>query len=191
MKACKLNKMEEVEVRQFNDLPEIEKKELEIEANLHRQNFTWQEECVAKAKVHALKQKIFGEAVQGHESKGWGIKDTAAALDENPATISIDIQLARGMRAFPELLKEKNKSSAYKKLKQMQLNLMQEELAKRMKQKGVIDAPNIICGNCVEEMKKMQSGSVDLVLTDPPYGIEIEDSQTFGRQMEARYKCYR
>jgi DNA modification methylase len=183
LKACKMNKMEIVEVRMFNELPEIEKKELEIEANLHRQNFTWQEECVAKAKIHALKQKIYGAAVKGHDTNGkWGLKDTAQALGENIATVSIDIQLARGMRAFPELLKEKNKNTAYKKLKQLQENILQEELAKRMKQKGIIDAPNVIHGNCIEEMGKMEACSVDAIITDPPYGIEVEDSQTFGRQ---------
>lgn len=180
LKACKLNKMEEIEVRMFNDLPEIEKKELEIEANLHRQDFTWQEECVAKAKVHTLKQKIFGSAVKGHDSKGWGIADTAKALDENPATISIDLQLARGMKAFPELMKEKNKSTAYKKLKVLQENMLQEELAKRMKVRGIIDAPNVIHGNCIEEMRKMKAESIDLILTDPPYGIDVNEAQTFG-----------
>ena len=31
----------------------------------------------------------------------------------------------------------------------------------------------IICGDCVEVMKEMESDSVDLVVTDPPYGIGI------------------
>jgi len=29
----------------------------------------------------------------------------------------------------------------------------------------------IICGDCIEVMKEMESDSVDLVVTDPPYGI--------------------
>ncbi len=29
----------------------------------------------------------------------------------------------------------------------------------------------IICGNCLEVLKQIPDGSVDLVLTDPPYGI--------------------
>jgi len=28
----------------------------------------------------------------------------------------------------------------------------------------------LICGNCLEEMKKIKDGSVDMVLADPPYG---------------------
>lgn len=32
---------------------------------------------------------------------------------------------------------------------------------------GVIE---LIHGDCIEEMKKIESGSIDMVLTDPPYG---------------------
>lgn len=30
---------------------------------------------------------------------------------------------------------------------------------------------NLLCGDCIEEMKKFEPDSVDLILTDPPYGI--------------------
>jgi site-specific DNA-methyltransferase (adenine-specific) len=36
---------------------------------------------------------------------------------------------------------------------------------------------DLIHGDCLEEMKKIPDGSVDLVLTDPPYGLNIEYSQ--------------
>lgn len=34
----------------------------------------------------------------------------------------------------------------------------------------------LIHGDCLEEMKKIPDGSVDLVLTDPPYGIKISSN---------------
>lgn len=30
---------------------------------------------------------------------------------------------------------------------------------------------NLILGDCLEEMNKMTAGSVDMILTDPPYEI--------------------
>lgn len=30
----------------------------------------------------------------------------------------------------------------------------------------------IICGNCLEVMKDIPDKSIDLVLTDPPYGVD-------------------
>jgi len=45
----------------------------------------------------------------------------------------------------------------------------------------------IINGDCIEEMKKLESGSVDLILTDPPYGtiknlINKERPKSWGRE---------
>ena len=31
---------------------------------------------------------------------------------------------------------------------------------------------NLMLGDCLERMKEIPSGSVDLVLTDPPYRVE-------------------
>ena len=181
LKAHQLLKMEFIEVRHLSELNELQKKEIELEENLHRKDFTWSEEVTAKARLHTLKQQIHGAAVKGHDSEGWRLKDTAIALGEPVGTVSMDIQLARGLKAFPELLKEKSKTVAYKKLKNLQENILQEELAKRMKKIGILDNPSIINGNCIEEMGKMQSESVDLILTDPPYGIDVDESHTFGR----------
>jgi len=47
----------------------------------------------------------------------------------------------------------------------------------------------IICGDCIEVMKEMESDSVDLVFTDPPYGMNknfendsLENQEDFNRQ---------
>jgi len=41
---------------------------------------------------------------------------------------------------------------------------------------------NLVLGDCLERMKEIQDGSVDLVLTDPPYNISKENNfSTMGR----------
>jgi len=85
------------------------------------------------------------------------------------------------MKAFPHLMKEKSKTMAYKKLKKAQEAILNEELARRLESKGLTAHPDIIHGNCVEEMAKMPANSVDLILSDPPYGIDVENSHTYGR----------
>lgn len=186
LKACQMLNLEEVEVNYRKDLSEIEKKEIEIEENIRREQFTWPEEVTAKAQLHKLKQSIHGAAVSGHVSEGWKLQDTADALGESKSGVSQDIALARGLKAFPELLKEKSKSVAFKKLKDKQEKILQEELSKRMKDKGIISHPDVIHGNCIEEMMKMPSESIDLILTDPPYGIDIGQAQTFGKTSEQK-----
>ena len=40
----------------------------------------------------------------------------------------------------------------------------------------------IICGDCLTEMKQIESGSIDLILTDPPYNIARKNNfHTMGR----------
>lgn len=180
-KAHQLLRMEEIEVKYMKDLNELEKKEIELEENIQRKAFTWQEEVTAKEQLHKLKQKLHGSAVKGHDSTGWKLKDTAAALGESVGTVSMDVQLAKGMKAFPDLMKEKSKTMAYKKLKKKQEAILQAELARRLESKGITSHPDVINGNCVEEMGKMNAESVDLILTDPPYGIDVEKAHTYGR----------
>ena len=181
-KAHQLLKMTEIEVTYKKDLTTIEKMEIELEENLMRKNFSWQEEVSGKQQVHKLKQQIHGAAVKGHDTEGtWKVKDTAVALGESVGSVSMDLQLARGMKAFPALMKEKSKTAAFKKLKQLQEGILQEELSKRIKSSGAVERPDVICGSCIEEMAKMPAESVDLIVTDPPYGIDIGEAQTFGK----------
>lgn len=37
---------------------------------------------------------------------------------------------------------------------------------------------SIVCGDCLEVMKKIPDGSIDLILTDPPYGIDFLSCRT-------------
>ena len=48
--------------------------------------------------------------------------------------------------------------------------------------RSIISNPNVLCGNCIEEMSKMQGESIDLILTDPPFGIDLGKSQKFSDQ---------
>ena len=187
-KAHVFLKRDTIEAKYIKDLNELEKKEVELEENIQRKAFTWQEEVGAKASLHKLKQKLHGAAIKGHDSKGWGMKDTATALGESTATVSLDIQLARGMKAFPELMKEKNNSTAFKKMRMLQEKILQEELAKRMKKGGMLDRPEVINDSCLSAMAKMDAESFDLIVTDPPYGIDVGKAHTFGRMtMKSTY----
>ena len=39
----------------------------------------------------------------------------------------------------------------------------------------MMEVDRIICGDCLDVMKGLPDNSVDLVLTDPPYGINRSD----------------
>ena len=45
-------------------------------------------------------------------------------------------------------------------------------------------------GNCIEGMKKIPDKSIDLIVTDPPYGINIARNGTVGVGVKAKLKDY-
>lgn len=180
LRACLKLKLECIEAICMAELSDLQKKEIELEENIQRKEFTWQEEVNAKKQLHELKQQLHGPAVRGHVG-GWTVTDTATSLGEGKSSTARDIELAQGIRAFPELAKEKNKSTAHKKLKQLQEGILNQELAKRIRVSKAVAHPEIINGNCVDVLMKMESCSVDLVLTDPPYGIDVDNAHTFKR----------
>jgi len=169
----------EIEVRYYEDLPELKRREIELEENIQREALTWQEEVEAKLILHNLKQSIEGKRKQKAKGGGWGIKDTALTLDESQGTVSQDIKLAEAMRMFPTLAKEKNKTTAFKKYKQLQEGFLRAEVNRRRNTKVV---PNIIHGDCVVETRKMEDKSFDMILADFPYGVDVKNSAGLGKR---------
>lgn len=155
-------------------LSEIQKKEIEIEENLQRKSFTWQEDVRGKEIIHNLKQAIYGKGTQGHKSKGWTITDTAQALGESIGTVSMDVQLAEGLRLYPQLNKETKKTVAFKKYK----GFVERDLRRKLAEVTAGDATSVsellLCGDCITLIDTIASESVDLVVTDPPYGINLD-----------------
>jgi len=172
LRAHKSLGLDEIEVKFIDDVGELEKKEIEVEENIARKSFTWQEEVAAKLIIDQLKRKRYGSAVKGHSSDGWGIKDTADALGESVGQVSMDIQLAEALAIYPELSREKTKTSAYKKFKRLRERDLREELARR----GVVkEMPFIHLGDCAVVMReKIESDSIDLIITDPQFGINLD-----------------
>jgi len=169
---------EEIEAKHLEDLSEEEKKEIELEENIQRESLTWQEEIDAKLILHELKQAKLGKRVQKSGEGSWAIKDTALALNESVGTISMDLQLAKAIKAFPALAKEKNKSTAFKKFKSMQEGFLRAEMNRR-RDKSIV--PNVIHGDCIIKTKKMKDGCYDMILADFPYGVDVSKSAGLGK----------
>jgi site-specific DNA-methyltransferase (adenine-specific) len=151
---------------------------MELEENIQRKAFTAAEEIMAVNELHELKQQIHGVPVQGSNSgKGWKLDDTANALGKTRASVIGDIQLADALKNFPVLANCKTKSDikrAVKGLARIRESVTaMETYEETMKDKvAKYELYNV---DCFEHMKTMADKSVDVLLTDPPYGIDIHD----------------
>lgn len=182
LKACKQLKLKEIECKRKSELTPLEKAELELEENLMRKAFTWQEEIKGKLQIDKIKRKIHGGKTQGSSAPGWGIKDTAMALGESVGSVSMDIQLAEALEQYPQLALEKNKSTAYKKFKRLQEQVIKAEINRRMR--DIEPLSNVILGDCREVLPTITK-PVHLIIADPPWGIRVDQSHGLGKMSGA------
>jgi site-specific DNA-methyltransferase (adenine-specific) len=153
-------------------------KEMELEENIQRKALTPAEEIVAVSELHELKQTIHGAAVQGSDKKiGWRLDDTAETIGKTRASVIESITLAQALKDFPVLANCKTKSDIKRAVKGLQritdsisAQSTYDELLKDKESKFEMHNTD-----CIEFMKGMKDKSVDILMTDPPYGIDIHD----------------
>ncbi len=179
LRACLSLGLEEILVRFYDELDELTAREIELEENIRRKEFTWQEEVLAKAEIDALKRKKYGETPQGSWTKeGWSLRDTARELGQSVGAISQDIQLAKGLELYPELAKEKTKGKALNRLKTLRERELRKALMEKLGEDFEFDLDKVIkMGDCLDLLKNLADNSVDLVVTDPPWGININQTE--------------
>ncbi len=173
-------------------LTEDEALEIEMEENLQREDITWQEEVVARKRLHELKTALYG-TTSNSKKDGWRLQDTAESLGLKKPQIHRDIQLATALESNigAAIAKITTKEKALKVLRNLAEREIHKEIAKLEKKKrernkkgksvGTLDYKgsddsNIKCfnGDCRTIVSTMESESVDMIICDPPYGIGDE-----------------
>jgi len=191
VKANELLKREEIEVKTEENLSLLEAKEIELEENLQRQDLDWVEIVTAKKELDTLKKKLYGAAYISEN--GWGIADTAQALDESESLTKRDIRLARAIEVMPELAKAKTKTEAMKKLKTEKDKIARAELMKRVEARERVEGKKeesvrVICGDAMKVLREIEEGSVDLGIADPPFGVGLDSMAQACEVSISRYK---
>lgn len=157
----------------FEDVvDDYEYRELELEANLHRKDYTPAEEALAIRDLHNLKQDRLGTSGSG-TTDGWTIQKTADLLGKTRGTVYNALEMATLIDAFPELKTAKKKSEIKKAGKALQKlsDAMDGLVAYETSLKRKNDFFEVHNEDAVKHMEQMGTGSVNVLLTDPLYGI--------------------
>jgi site-specific DNA-methyltransferase (adenine-specific) len=200
LRACQLANLTEVEVERREVRDDWERKALELEENICREDLTWQEEVRAKAELHSLYQERYGQTesegghggkrVQRGKDEGWTIDDTAELTGDSHGSLSQDLQLARAIVENPSLLQKETKSAAFKAMTVMRELGMKRELAEvfaSISEKRGEEQIQIINGDSSIILKEFDDESFDFCVTDPEYGIGLHDMQdTFPNRGDVR-----
>ncbi|MBE9592350.1 MAG: ParB N-terminal domain-containing protein [Proteobacteria bacterium] len=160
------------------NLSALEIREIELEENLQREDLSPADEADAIADLHELKQEIYGESTSGKEG-GWKLSDTADAIGKSKGHVIDNIQISKALEDFPELRTLKTKKAIKKAVKGCEM--VAERAAAITVWEDVIekeDTVEILHKDAVLDMTEIPDGSIDILLTDPKYGIEIDKIAT-------------
>lgn len=167
------------------EVDELRIKAIEAEENIKRKELTWQETVLAKKRLLDLMVLIHGPATGGRptrsehlgiSSSGFGINRLAALLGESNAQTSKDIELAELITNVPSLAKAETKEAARRQV--MLATTVAAALQQQKLNPPKVDAKwTLYEGDFLLNVSNIEPSSIDLVLTDPPYG---EDTQGMG-----------
>lgn len=169
--------------------------ELELEENVQRKELTWQERQDAIAKMHRIKQ-----AQAKKEGKEWTVDQSATLLGMAKRTIYNAIELSEAAKTDPEIGKADTAFGAMQRLtRSKDLRKRQEAVQVRAlaEEIGMASKRNIrvVQGDALERMSEIDDGSLDYVITNPPYGVDIEkiftsDKKIYGVDDEATISAF-
>lgn len=166
-RASILAGLSEVPVISYDSLSLIERKIVELEENVCREELDWQDQAELHRQIDELKKKV---------NPNWTQKQTAEMTHLSPAMISRQIDVAKKLRDNPQLKEKIGKldfNSATKVIANEEKIKKVERLQAQGKLQITTDLLNI---DCRTGLKGLADRSIDLLLTDPPYGLEaLED----------------
>lgn len=187
----------------LGELSELEAEEAELDENLKRKDLTWQEHAAAVARLHDLRQRqqesameealasgqLSGDASETAEAfPKHTIADTARELHGRDdgyyqANTRQDILLAKHLDN-PAVASAKSPKEAFKILKRQEEAESNRQLAQTIGKSFSADAHRLLNVNCLDFMADPANhGYFDIILTDPPYGMNAQDFDDAGGKL--------
>ena len=165
----------------FKDcVDDLTMRELELEENIQRKQFTPAEECKAIADLHALKQARFGESISGKKG-GHTLEDTAKLIGKSKAKVIEAISVADAVNKFPELGKCKTTSEIKKAAKAIEQVATRATKAEAYKSEiAKEESLPFTIKHCEASTlyTSLTDNAIDILITDPPYFIDIDKTAT-------------
>ena len=169
---------ETVPVVTLGELSPLEAEEAELDENLKRRDLSWQERAEAIARLHRLRTaqaEAIGAAAPSmldthNEAKDSGY--TTARAQDTRAEILLADHLDN-----PDVAKAKSATDALKVLKRQEEQAKSIALAEKVGASYNSSAHSLFHIDCLQWMGNCPDNTFDVILTDPPYGM---NAQAFG-----------
>jgi site-specific DNA-methyltransferase (adenine-specific) len=171
----------EVPVLELNEtLSPSEIKNAELEENIRREELPWQDRIQALAEIHALRVSAVPGSTLARTADG--LAASGGVLSADGKVITAPHHIAEKLREAtilaqhlhkPEISKARNATEAYHLVMAAEEKAFAAELIKRNPQSATSSSNDcsVRFGSLISILPTIESGIVDLVLADPPYGI--------------------
>lgn len=194
LRALKILRWETAPCRLYSSLSELQRTELELEENIKRKSLTWQEEIKLTEKMVRLKRE---------QDPSLTIKNDLSGDELSAKTLQRNLFLSKMSELHPEILKEKDKANAMRKAERIQESKIRKLLVQasggqsimNTSQDGENSIPSFTLNgvtlynqDCLQGLKNLPNESIDLLITDFPFGVKLDKNADFNKSWDQVYE---
>lgn len=192
-RACEMLGMESIPARIYPaSTSELDYRAIELAENFDREGLTWQEEAKLRAEIDRLQKDIHGPSVGSDRKAGWTNEKTAKLLGISPASLSLDLRLAKAMEVGGDevFAGVKTRKDAHKALDKLEEEVLMAELAKRAAEKPFDQRiarlhESYRLGDFFGGIAEIPDSTFNMVEFDPDFAIE--DIHEFHEGVDENY----
>jgi len=179
-----------IEARYFDSLDLLTQKIIEFDENDKRKQLTWQETARAIEEIHRLQV-----AQSAETGKAWSGRDTARVLGLGVGRVAEDLQLAASLGNERIAGRPTRRGAIDTFKRERELTVIRELARRRATSMGLsadAKATSFLTGiitndDCRTALANIADESVDLIVTDPPWGIDWDKSTQWTTKWIATY----
>lgn len=152
-----------IEAIYIDDVDPFKKEQLGLEVSLRKDKLSWQDYARTMSELFYKSQQQHGIARPGRAGIGWSLRDQAISLGLSVTKVHQELNLAKGLRDYPELLEFPSRRAAIEYLNKMK-ELSRGEFSPEQISE-LIDKFYVV-GNFRDYL--LPSNKFDIVIYDPP-----------------------